>query len=286
MTAEEAMEPETTPSAFAREQATYLDEAAAIIAAAESKGIELRLLGAIAVIKHCPGFIWLHEATHRELTDIDFAAYSREQREVNELLTGLGYASKGGGGRGVTMEVWTGREIYVDPHGQRHSVDVFYDKLDFCHPVEFKGRLALDSPTIPLADIVLEKLQIVEVNEKDLKDLMILFLEHPVATGAAAGQEEIDGDYIAKRFAGDWGFYYTANLNFDKMLAFLPRYQAFTGEHRETIAGRIAELREAIERKPKSTGWKMRARIGPRKKWYRDVAEEYRELHDTGLSGH
>jgi hypothetical protein len=277
---------EQRTSEFAQEQAAYLDEAAAIIAAAEERGIQLRLLGAIAVIKHCPEFIWLHEATRRELTDIDFVAYGKQRPNVGELLTGMGYATKGGGAGGVTMEVWTGREIYVDPRGQRHSVDIFYDKLDFCHPVEFKGRLGLDSPTIPLTDIVLEKLQIVEINEKDLKDLMIMFLEHPVNAAGSAGREEIDGDYIAKRFASDWGFYYTANLNFDKVLSFLPRYAAFTPEHRETIGARIGELREAIERKPKSLGWKARARVGPRKKWYRDVAEEYRELHETGLRGH
>jgi hypothetical protein len=277
---------EQRTSEFAQEQAAYLDEAAAIIAAAEERGIQLRLLGAIAVIKHCPEFIWLHEATKRELTDIDFVAYGKQRPNVGDLLTGMGYASKGGGAGGVTMEVWTGREIYVDPRGQRHSVDIFYDKLDFCHAVEFKGRLELDSPTIPLTDIVLEKLQIVEINEKDLKDLMIMFLEHPVNAAGNGGREEIDGDYIAKRFANDWGFYYTANLNFDKVLSFLPRYAAFTPEHRETIGARIAELREAIERKPKSLGWKARARVGPRKKWYRDVAEEYRELHETGLRGH
>lgn len=271
---------EKATSAFGREQAGYLREAEAIIAAAEERGIQLRLLGAIAVIKHCPEFIWLHEATNRELTDIDFVAYSKHQREIRELLTGLSYAVKGGGGGGggVTMEVWTGREIYVDPHGQRHSVDIFYDKLDFCHPVDFKNRLQLDSPTIPLTDIVLEKLQIVEINEKDLKDLMIMFLEHPVSTAGDAGRERIDGSYIADRFSSDWGFYYTANLNLDKILVFLPRYEAFTPEHRETIGGRIAELREAIERRPKSLGWKMRARVGTKKKWYRDVAEEYREL--------
>jgi hypothetical protein len=276
----------TSASAFAQEQAAYLEEAEAIIAAAEERGIQLRLLGAVAVIKHCPEFIWLHEATNRELTDIDFVAYSKHERAIRDLLTELGYVTKGGGGRGVTMEVWTGREIYLDPTGGRHGVDVFYDKLDFCHPVEFKGRLELDSPTIPLSDIVLEKLQIVEINEKDIKDLMIMFLEHPVNANGSAGREEIDADYIAKRFAGDWGFYYTAGLNFDKVISFLPRYEAFTPEHRETIAVRIAELRDAIEGKAKSTAWKMRARIGPRKKWYRDVAEEYRELHETGLEGH
>lgn len=263
---------------FRAEQATYLREAEAIIDAAEEKGIQLRLLGAIAVIKHCPEYIWLHEATNRELTDIDYMAYSKQEKQIRELLLGMGYAVKGGGGSGVTLGVWASREIYIDPEGARHNVDVFYDKLDFCHPIEFKDRLHLDSPTIPLSDILLEKLQIVEINEKDLKDLMILLLEHPISTGAASDREEIDSAYIADRLAKDWGFYYTVGMNLDRVLSFLPTYQAFTSEHREVIERRIAELRERIEDKPKSMKWKMRARVGTRQKWYRDVAEEYREV--------
>jgi hypothetical protein len=264
-------------AAFRDEQAAYLREAEAIIDAAEREGVQLRLLGAIAVIKHCPQYIWLHEATNRELTDIDYMAYSSQERQIREVLTGLGYEVKGGTGSGVTLGVWSSREIYVDPRGARHNVDVFYDKLDFCHPIEFKGRLELDSPTIPLSDIVLEKLQIVEINEKDLKDLMIMFLEHPVAARDAS-REEIDADYIADRLSKDWGFYYTVNLNLDRVLDFLPRYEAFTAEHRATIERRIAELRALVEDRPKSMKWKMRARVGTKQKWYRDVAEEYREV--------
>lgn len=277
---------ETSTSSFQETQQEYLREAEAIIAAAEEKGIQLRLLGAIAVIKHCPQFIWLHEATNRELTDIDFVAYSKHAQAIRDLLTGeLGYTLKGGGGGGVTLEVWSGREIYVDPNGKRHSVDIFYDKLDFCHPIEFEGRLELDSPTIPLTDIVLEKLQIVEINEKDIKDLLIMFLEHPVKTEPGAGREEIDGDYIADRFSRDWGFWMTAGMNFDRMLAFLDRYEAFTPEQRELIRARVGELRAAIDARPKSLGWKARAKIGTKKKWYRDVAEEYRELHAASPEG-
>lgn len=262
---------------FRSEQAAYLREAEAIIDAAEQQGVQLRLLGAIAVIKHCPQFIWLHEATNRELTDIDYMAYSKQQKEIRALLTGMGYAVKGGGGGGVTMDVWSSREIYVDPEGARHSVDIFYDKLDFCHPIEFKGRLQLDSPTIPLSDILLEKLQIVEINEKDLKDLMVLFLEHPIATESGT-TEQIDSDYIVGLLAKDWGFYHTVNMNLDRVLQFLPTYEAFEPEHQETIKRRIAELRELIEAKPKSMKWKMRARVGTKQKWYRDVGEEYREI--------
>lgn len=263
---------------FRDEQAGYLREAKAIIDAAEENGIQLRLLGAIAVITHCPEYLWLHEATNRELTDIDYMAYSEQDKQIRELMLGMGYTVKGGGGSGVTLGVWSSREIYVDPDGSRHSVDIFYDKLDFCHPIEFKDRLHLDSPTIPLSDICLEKLQIVEINEKDLKDLMILLLEHPVSPGATGEREQIDGEYIAGLLAKDWGFYHTVNMNLDRVLSFLTSYEAFTREHREVIERRIAELRERIDSEPKSIKWKMRARVGTRQKWYRDVAEEYREI--------
>lgn len=269
-------EPEAART-FREEQSAYLREAEAIIDTAEEQGVQLRLLGAIAVIKHCPEYIWLHEATNRELTDIDYMAYSKQQKQIRDLLTGMGYAVKGGGG-GVTLEVWSGREIYVDPEGARHNVDIFYDKLDFCHPIEFEGRLHLDSPTIPLSDLFLEKLQIVEINEKDLKDLMIMLLEHPISTGGDPGTEQIDAVYIGDRLSKDWGFYYTTNMNLDRVLSFLPRYEAFAPEHRQTIEERIAELRRHVEEQPKSIKWKMRAKVGTKQKWYRDVAEEYREI--------
>ena len=77
------MDPATTGHrAFREEQAAYLREAEAIIDAAERERVQLRLLGAIAVIKHCPQYIWLHEATNRELTDIDYMAYSRQEKQI------------------------------------------------------------------------------------------------------------------------------------------------------------------------------------------------------------
>ena len=273
-------QPDPTTSSFRQEQAAYLAEAEAIIAAAEERGVQLRLLGAIAVIKHCPEFIWLHEATKRELTDIDYMAYSKQQKSIRDLLTGMGYAIKGGGGGGVTLEVWSGREIYVDPEGGRHNVDVFYDRLDFCHPIEFKDRLHLDSPTIPLSDLFLEKLQIVEINEKDLKDLVVLLLEHDVGDGNEPGR--FDLPYLVGILAGDWGFYYTVSLNLDRIRRYADTIADLSPEQRALVGSRIDAIWGRVEAAPKSLRWKLRARVGPSRRWYNEVGEGYRELGREG----
>ena len=65
------------------------------------------------------------------------------------------------------------------------NVDVFADELYFCHRIPFKDRLDLDSPTICTTDLLLEKMQIVEINLKDFKDTIVLMLEHPLSNRAA-----------------------------------------------------------------------------------------------------
>jgi hypothetical protein len=240
--------------------------------------LHLRLLGALAVIKQCPGGIWLLEKTNRVLTDIDFMGYDREIGKVEAMFAELGYQVLGG--RGVTMDVWVGRRIFHDPSGTRRRVDVFLDRLDFCHPIELKGRLDLDPVTIPLTDILLEKLQIVEINEKDLKDLVVLLLEHDAADDHEPGR--FDLSYITRLLAGDWGFYYTVSLNVDRIRRYMDTIPELTPEHRATVTGRLDAIWQRVESAPKGLKWKLRAKVGPSRRWYNEVGEGYRELGREG----
>jgi hypothetical protein len=259
----------------------YVAEAEAIIAAASERGLHLRLLGALAVIKQCPGGVWLLEKTNRVLTDLDFMGYDKEIRQVEQMFAELGYEVLGG--RGVTMDVWVGRRIFHDPSGGRRRVDVFLDRLDFCHPIELKGRLELDPTTIPLTDILLEKLQIVEINEKDLKDLVVLLLEHPIADGHGGG---LDAPYVVDMLAKDWGFYYTVSLNLDRIRRYMETIPDLSDEQRATVEGRIADLWDRVEAAPKGMKWKLRAKVGPSRRWYNEVGEGYRELgRESGAWG-
>ena len=252
----------------------FVAEAKAVIAAANERGLHLRLLGALAVIEQCPNGVWLLEKTNRVLTDLDFMGYDREIRDVEAMFGELGYEVLGG--RGVTMDVWVGRRIFHDPSGVRRRVDVFLDRLDFCHPIELKGRLQMESVTIPLTDILLEKLQIVEINEKDLKDLVVLLLEHRVADGQEPGA--FDAAYLVDLLSGDWGFSYTVSLNLDRIRRYMETIPDLTEDQRGVVSARIDEIWGRVEAAPKSLKWKLRARIGTSRKWYQEVGEGYREL--------
>jgi hypothetical protein len=249
----------------------YLKTAFELIDEAEAKGIKMRLLGSIAVRVHSPAHAHLLDEMHRVLTDIDFMAYKNQRDNIRKMLEKHGYVNDDN----ITMLAEGGRYYYEHPK-TKLGVDIFIDKLDYCHPISFKGRLELDKPTITVADIILEKLQIVEINEKDLKDLYVLLLEHGFGNTTT---EQIDLNYICGLLSDDWGFYYTATTNLDKLKSFLPHFSALDDCMRVELAKNIDYMRNAIEDKPKSFGWKMRAKVGTSKKWYKEISAKKEEFN-------
>jgi hypothetical protein len=153
---------------------------------------------------------------------------------------------------------------------------VFADELYFCHRIPFKNRLTLDSPTICTTDLLLEKMQIVEINLKDFKDTIVLMLEHPLSR-EQAGPKSIDVDYIIGMMRQDWGFYYTFTTNLKRVPEYLSEFSSIRDDQRNVIQGRIDGLLAAIEAAPKTLAWKMRSKIGTRSRWYQEVSEKSRQ---------
>jgi hypothetical protein len=163
----------------------------------------------------------------------------------------------------------TQRHIYFHPKGWFY-VDVFFDKLLAAnHPLDFRGRLELDSPTITPADLLLEKLQIVFPDEKDIKDLLLVLRAHDISQEEE--KNEIDAKFIADRLALDWGFWYTVTSNLSGLRQYVGDAQILTSEEKQDLTSKIDSLLRAIEAKPKSTGWKMRSIVGTKRKWYNPV---------------
>lgn len=246
----------------------FVDEALRLVKEAEEKGIQLRILGSIAYRLHSPKNVHLFAEMERELTDVDFGAYRSQSHAIREFMKAQKYICNDG------MFVGTegARHIYQHPEWPLH-VDVFTDELNYCHPIPFKGRLGLDSPTITTTDLLLEKMQIVEINMKDLKDTMVLMLEHPV-DDPGAGRDSIDGNYIVDMMSRDWGFYYTFTTNLKKVIEYIPQFPAIGKADAEVIESRIRDLIAKIEAAPKSMKWKLRAKIGTRARWYQEVSEK------------
>lgn len=229
-------------------------------------------MGALAIRLHSPRYAGLHEKLKRlgdrEFTDIDFMTLGKHRRGIRKVLEAQGYEIN----QPMLRLFGYKRHIYDKPKSGI-SLDVFFDKLEMCHTIDFTKRLEVDYPTISLADLLLEKTQIVEINEKDLKDSIVLLRAHDVGE---SDKDLINAKYIAELLAKDWGFWYTATTNLKKLKESLVRYDVLTDEDRKDVSEKIRKILEYVEKEPKTMGWKWRARIGQKKKWYREVEEVLR----------
>jgi hypothetical protein len=247
------------------ERERFENEVKRIVDAGSAAGVTLRLLGSLAFQTHCPKLGYLQEKMGRAYTDIDFAGYGRESKDVRTLMAGLGYVEE----REVFVVTEGGRAIFENHNLDMH-VDVFYEKLDFCHVIPWGGRLEVDSPTIPLAELLMEKMQIVKINEKDVIDTVMLLLEHPLGE---IDHETINLQRVAKLCGEDWGLWRTLTMNMEKVKVLAQGYAALSVEEKKTVATQVDASLARIEAEPKSMAWRLRARVGDRVKWYKEVEE-------------
>jgi hypothetical protein len=246
-------------------------EAERLVRAAEQTGLRIRLMGGVAV--------WLTSPSVRQppyaraYRDMDVVVAGRQSRAVRTFLEAEGYV----GDRMFNAIHGAQRLIYTAAHG-RWSIDVLFDELRMSHRVDLRDRLAGLGPTLPIADILLTKLQIWQVNEKDLGDALCLLADHPLdeaGKGSAPGASDaIEVRRIADVLGADWGFCHTAERNLDR-IAELGRTRPPSGATFDG-ADQADRLRAAIEHAPKSLGWRARARIGERVQWYEEPEEARR----------
>jgi len=241
----------------------FNEEAVRVVNQAQQSGILLRLMGATAIMGHCPKSRHLFGSLGRSLTDLDFMTYGKYRGKLEKFFVNLGYRSD----RRTSYYFGESRHRYFDDVNNR-VVDIFFDKLAFCHTIDFSGRLELDNPTITLSDLLLEKMQIVEISEKDIKDTMIMLREHEIQNGE---KEYLNAQYVAKLLSNDWGFYYTVTTNLGKVKSYLDLFTVLSDEDRKDVGSKVDTLLKAIENESKSMKWQMRAKVGTRKRWYTEV---------------
>ncbi len=252
-------------NAVVMDRAALEREVDRVVDAVAARGRQIRVLGSIGVALHCPDAKALLPSFERTYADIDFAAYGRDAREIAAALTALGYRED----REVTILSEGRRAIFDHPSAQIH-LDVFFDRLEFCHVIPFAGRLAVDSPTIPLAELLLSKLQIVKLNEKDVVDTILVLLDHPLGAGDV---DTIDLGRIAGLCAAEWGLWRTLTMNLEKVQALAATYPQLSEDQRGRVLAASTELKRAIDAEPKPLAWRMRDRVGDRRQWWTDVDE-------------
>lgn len=247
------------------ERDKFENELKRILEASDKAGILLRVIGSLAFQMHCPKFGGLQAAMGRAYTDIDFAAYSKQTQQIQAMMAGLGYVDN----REIFIASEGERAIFDKPDTGLH-VDVFYEKLDFCHTIYWKDRLEVDSPTIPLAELLLEKMQIVQINEKDIIDTIMLLLEHPLGD---IDEETINIKLVARLCASEWGLWRTTTMNLEKVKQLAGHYTQLTPGQKTKVTLQVDEILTRLNSEPKMIAWRIRDRVGDRIKWYKEVDE-------------
>jgi hypothetical protein len=236
-------------------------EAERVAVAAKAAGLGLKLLGGAGIHLHSASA--RRAPLKRKYGDLDYAMPKRDRKAVLAFFPSLGYEAN------ERFNLMQGeRRLYFYDTEHSRQVDVFIDSIRMSHVIDLRERLDHEGPCASPSDLLLSKLQIYEVNRKDLVDLIALLLDHPVA---ANDPEAIDPVYIAELAAEDWGFYRTLQLNIEKLGATLDELDV----ERDLVRSRLAEVWKAIESQPKPLKWKLRARVGDRVQWY-ELPEEVR----------
>jgi hypothetical protein len=254
-----------------------LAESMRIVDLADQRGLQVRLMGGMGIRAHAPDW---PARTRRVEVDLDFATRSKDRGAFYALLEAEGYTPDK-----RHNALFGGKQAYFVDVPRGRPVDVLVDSLEMCHRMEFSDRLALSKPTLPLAELLLSKLQVVKINKKDVLDALVLLAEHPLGQNDGAldsryGLGTINVPRILSFTSNDWGWWRTVTGNLDVLEQYLATDA--TPEDLDLNNGRsvlfdpkeqIVALRAAINDAPKSTRWKLRARVGERTSWYNEPEE-------------
>ena len=254
----------------AAEWAELSAEAVRIVSEAGDAGVTLRVMGSAGIRLHCNAPGGVMDLLGRPAKDIDFVVPQKQRKGMRRYLESRGYVID--------------RDLLIAMEGTRYSfrhaesgtdLDVFVERLNFCHTIEIRSRLHKHPITLPVEELMLAKLQIIEMTMTDVMDVGVILATHQVTDGCE-DPEAIDGTHIAKLLAGDWGFHHTATRNLRRIAGLVGDSASIDIGTRENAQVRdgVQRLLAAIDAEPKSTRWRMRAKIGERKQWWQDVDEK------------
>jgi hypothetical protein len=243
-------------------EADVVAEARRLLARADETGVALRLLGGVAIRLRAPAALQAPFA--RPYADLDFVTARGASGSAAQLIRKEGYEPH------VAFNALHGNErmLFFDETNGR-QLDVFVGAFRMCHRIPLDERIEVDPVSIPLAELLLTKLQVIELNEKDVRDTLALLHGHPV--GDEDGNS-VNAARIARLCAEDWGLWRTIVQNLTSCRAYVETYELDPAD-RSAIEEKLDLILERIDVEPKSRTWRIRGRIGDRKRWY-ELPEE------------
>lgn len=239
-------------------QKVAIVEARRIINHAKKMRLTLRVFGGVGIYIHCLDRAIPLEL-EREYVDLDFVGLSREVASIKIFFENIGYKPL----QRFNTIMGSDRLLFVS-EGEIDHIDVIIDKLRMCHVIDLESRLDIDDATIPVVDLLLSKLQIVNITEKDLKDIIMLLLCHDIGE---SDNNEVNLNYFDHLISKDWGLWKTVTINISKLLDFIQTI-SLANDYVSDVTEKLNNLMDSADNIEKSLKWKLRSLVGERVKWY------------------
>jgi hypothetical protein len=235
------------------------EESKRILEVAKRKNAILRLVGGLAINKHCTE----HDFCDRSHGDLDFVGLSSQYGNIVEVMKEAGYIEV----KSMTFSTGGSRLLFERP-GMTDHIDVFMDRIDIEHIIDLKDRLDIDEDTVSISDLLLLKLTITRLNEKDIRDIITMVKDLQVGDDDSVGT--INVPYIAGLCAKGWGLHHDVTASLRRTLDYLPNY-SLPEDESSAVSDRLSSIESAIMEAPKTLKWKMRALLGERIPWRREI---------------
>jgi hypothetical protein len=234
------------------------EEAKTIVAAGQKKGVTLRVIGGVAIRLHCHG---QHSKHLRDYNDIDLFGFEKESEGIRSVFEKMLYVPN------IKYNMLYGKTHLQFIHREtQKSADVLLDKFRMDHTIDFRPDIGLDDLTIPITDLLLTKLQIVKLNEKDVKDIVAILEDHEL--GYSNDHETLNLAHMAQLCSRDWGLHKTVTDNIRRMDSMT---RILDIEVTANLKEKLASILYTLTTKKKALKWRMRNLIGERVKWYNDI---------------
>ncbi len=242
-------------------KSNMVEEAVRIVDAAADSGVTLRLLGGLATRLHCE----IVDFCERDYSDIDLVGLSKEKKKITDVFLDLGYLPD------ERFNALHGhKRLKFEEHVYNRHTDVFLDHFDMDHDWDLSTRLHFEQYTLPLSDLLLMKLQICKINEKDVRDIISTVKDSDI--GEKDAPHTINLEYVAEKCSEDWGLYEAVLENLETVLTLLGDY-TLTEEEKTRVEERLKELARRLINHPKTAKWKLRSAVGKHVQWCETVEE-------------
>jgi hypothetical protein len=172
---------------------TLANEAEVLMAEAEAAGFNARLMGSVAIRIVCAPTFSDYDGLRRPPKDVDVVIGHRHTVPFAVFLKQRGWLADGDGlalsegGKFTMRHVMTG--VNLDVYGSRLR---FNQELDVTDALEHQG------PTLPVADLVLLKVQIDHKSDDDWRDLALLLATHAVTEVGTFQDGMIERDRLVR----------------------------------------------------------------------------------------